>query len=480
MRFSFLTNFSVKSESRFYLHRKTLLSFCFLFIFIVGCQNTNKVKEEGNYPVRLMILDPGHFHAALLQKSMYDEISPVVHVYAPEGDDVKAYLGLVNGYNTRKEDPTKWDEKVYTGPDYLEKMLKDKPGNVVIIAGNNQKKTEYIKKSIDAGLNVLADKPMAIDSTGFKSLKEAFASAEKNKVLLFDIMTGRYEILNILEKELSQRPEVFGTLEKGTVENPAVRKDDVHYFYKTVSGSILIRPQWFYDVKQAGEGLVDITTHMVDMIQWTCFPGVGLDYNKDIQIVSAKRWSTPITPAQFKKSTNKDSFPSYLQKDIQNNVLNVYSNGEMNYTVKGVHAKVSIVWNFEGGEDSQYSIMRGTKANLIINKGKGYIEPVNNTDIKKYEETLKNSIAEINKTYPGVDVKKSEKGWELVIPKSYNIGHEAQFAEVAKKYMEYLKEGKMPDEEVSNMLAKYYTTTKALEKAQSKYIRDLPRRHRVL
>ena len=52
--------------------------------------------------------------------------------------------------------------------------------------------------------------------------------------------------------------------------------------------------------------------------------------------------------------------------------LEVYSNGEMNYTIKGVHAKVSVIWNFqapEGAGDTHYSIMRGTKCNLIIRQG---------------------------------------------------------------------------------------------------------------
>ncbi len=39
-------------------------------------------------PVRLLTLDPGHFHAALVQKYMYEGVDPQVHVYAPKGDDV--------------------------------------------------------------------------------------------------------------------------------------------------------------------------------------------------------------------------------------------------------------------------------------------------------------------------------------------------------------------------------------------------------
>ncbi|MCH5717286.1 hypothetical protein [Niabella hibiscisoli] len=40
------------------------------------------------------------------------------------------------------------------------------------MAGNNQKKTEYIFNTVDAGMNVLADKPMVVNSDGFELLKK--------------------------------------------------------------------------------------------------------------------------------------------------------------------------------------------------------------------------------------------------------------------------------------------------------------------
>src|SRR5690606_23570570 len=130
-----------------------------------------------------------------------------------------------------------------------EKMLSEKPGNVVVISGNNKLKTEYIKQSIDAGLNVFADKPMAINTESFALLKEAFAAAEQKDLLLYDIMTERFEITTMLQREFSQLPEIFGTLEKGTPDNPAVTKESVHHYSKTVSGAPLIRPAWFFDVE---------------------------------------------------------------------------------------------------------------------------------------------------------------------------------------------------------------------------------------
>ena len=122
----------------------------------------------------------------------YPNVSPKVYVYAPEGNDLKMHLERINGFNTRAESPTKWQTDVYTGSDFFEKMLKDKAGNVVVLAGNNARKTEYILKSVEAGFNVLADKPMAITPEGFELLKKAFAVAQKKGVLLYDIMTERY------------------------------------------------------------------------------------------------------------------------------------------------------------------------------------------------------------------------------------------------------------------------------------------------
>jgi predicted dehydrogenase len=433
----------------------------------------NTMNAQTNKKVQLITLNPGHFHAALVQKSMYATIDPEVFVYAPKGKELDAHLALVNGYNTRAENPTVWKEIVYTGDDYLAKMLSEKKGNVVVLAGNNKLKTTYISEAVNAGFNVLADKPMAINKAGFNLLEQTFAAAKKKGVLLYDIMTERSQATNALQRELSMLPAVFGTLKKGTAAEPAVIKESVHHFFKTVSGKPLIRPAWYFDVAQEGEGIVDVTTHLVDLVQWECFPGVTLNYKKDIHVDKAKRWATVITPAQFQQSTQLDQFPDYLQQYVKDGALNVYANGSFDYTIKGVHARVSVTWNFEapvGGGDTHYSVMKGTKASLVIRQGAEqqykpvlYIEPVDNSTA--YEKSLTAAITQLAKKYEGLAVKKVSNGWELVIPAQYELNHEACFAEVTKRYLDYLQKGKMPAWEVPNMLAKYYTTIEALRVA---------------
>jgi predicted dehydrogenase len=456
----------------------------FLTLFIVAACSVPE-KKEMKKPIRLITLDPGHFHAALIQKSMYPMVDSTVYVYAPDSPDVQGHLARIKAYNNRPEIPTRWNEQVYIGPDFIEKMLSDQQQpaggqiGVVVISGNNLKKTEYIKRSIASGFHVLADKPMAINKANFDTLRSAFDEAKKNKVLLYDIMTERYEITNILQRALSMLPELFGTLEKGTPDNPAVTKESVHYFYKYVSGQVLVRPPWFLDVSQQGEGLTDITTHLVDLVQWECFPELALDYTHDIQILSALRWPTEISRSQFNTVTRQNGFPDFLKKDIvRDSILRVFSNGEIHYQIRGVNAKVSVTWAYqapEGTGDTHYSIMSGTQARLIIRQGAEqqfkptlYIESVNPQDASNENKVI-TQFKTIEVNYPGVSLKKIKAGWEVVIPDRYKEGHEAHFAMVTGKFLDFLDKGSLPAWEVPNMIAKYYTTTTALEVAKTTF-----------
>ena len=440
---------------------------------------TNKDTEHMFTPlegkVKLMNLDPGHFHAALVQKTMYESVAPEVYVYAPEGPEVESYLKRIEAYNTREAYPTAWKEQVYTADDFLEKMLGDKPGNVMVVSGNNAKKTEYILKTVRNGIHVLADKPMVISPAKFPMLEEAFATASEKGVLLYDIMTERHEITTMLQKEFSQLPEVFGELQTGSPDLPAITKESVHHFSKFVSGKPLIRPPWFFDAEQHGYGILNATTHLVDLMQWEAFPEVELK-KEDVQILSSKRWATALTTEMFKKVTGLDSYPSYLEKDVGDSILQVYSNGEINYTLKGVHARVSVIWNFqapEGTGDTHYSTMRGSNCELMIRQGKAegykptlYIIPTFIESPDEFRKALEIGTQQLAVKYPGLDIEEiDELMWRVNIPESFKVGHEAHFSQVTEKFLDYLSRGTLPEWEIPNMIVKYYTTTEGMKKA---------------
>jgi hypothetical protein len=53
-------------------------------------------------------------------------------------------------------------------------------------------------------------------------------------------------------------------------------------------------------------------------------------------------------------------------------------------------------------------------------------------------------------------------------PEKYRVSHEEHFGQVTARFLEFLKEGKLPEWEVRGMITKYYTTTSALKLANEK------------
>lgn len=438
--------------------------------------NSQFSGKEGE--VKLIILDPGHFHASLLLKDTIRQINDSIYVYAPLGEELDQFLQTIKTYNSRKNSPTSWIEIVYTGPDYLEKMISEKKGNVVILAGNNRNKTEYLYQSIASGLNVLSDKPMAINHEDFTLLEKTYQKANSNNVYLYDMMTERYDILNIIEKELIQNKELFGELQQGSPDDPAVSMESVHHFYKEVSGIPTIRPAWYYDIEQQGEGIADVTTHLIDLANWKCFPGKTINYKRDIKVLSATHWPTEISLDEFTKSTRLKEFPDYLRKYVKDSHLRVYANGVIHYQAKGINVAVKVQWNFQapdGGGDTFNSSIKGTKAVLKTCQDKQenyikqlYIQKTEEVSKTEFEAKLQKAIEKIQRSYPFVSLSStlSDGSIRIDIPFEKRAGHEEHFKHVAKQFFEYLANRNMPDWEISNTLAKYYVTTKAVEIAK--------------
>jgi predicted dehydrogenase len=434
-----------------------------ILILLGGC-----VKNQKSSKVKLMTLDPGHFHAALIQKISYDDIDGTVDVYAPDGPEVRDFLNKIEGYNSREEKPTNWTVRTHLSEDYLDKMINEKPGNVMVVSGKNSKKIDYIWAAVNAGLNVYADKPLVTNQEDFKKLEKVFALAKEKNLLVYDIMTERFEVTTRIQKALSLKSDLFGTLLDGSPSAPAISKVSVHHLSKIVSGKPLVRPAWFLDTDQQGEGIVDVTTHLVDLVQWEAFPDQIID-SSEVKIVSAKRWTTSLSLQQFKKITGLDEYPEYLQKDVKSDTLSIYCNGEINYTLKGKHAKVSVIWDYEapeGSGDTHHSSMRGSKSDLIIIQGvtENYKPTlyVVAKEMEGFESKLNQAIKSLQEEFPGINTEKvSDNQWKIKIPAALKIGHEAHFGQVTDNFLKYYKEGKLPQWEVPNMITKYHTTTRA-------------------
>ena len=306
---------------------------------------------------------------------------------------------------------------------------------------------------------------MVIVPDDLPKLEAAFADAKRKNVLLYDIMTERFEIATMLQKAFSQQPALFGTLEKGTPEDPAISKISVHNFSKVVAGSQLKRPQWFFDPKQQGAGIVDVMTHLVDLVQWEAFPDVTLSKVRCEGVEGAslddRAHARAVRPSDRCKGVPRVSCAlreGRCPERAGERRDDVHAEGSPRAHVGDVGLRGAA-----GAGDTHYSLMKGTKASLIIKQGKEqsfkptlYVERAD-------QASLRAAVADVAKTYPGIDVKAEGNHFVITVPEKYHNGHEAHFGQVTENFLKYVRDGKLPSWEVPNMIVKYATIMQAYE-----------------
>jgi predicted dehydrogenase len=427
--------------------------------------------------VRLMTFDPGHFHAALIQKEMVPGVAPTVHVYADLGPDLLAHLNRISGFNRRALDPTRWQLEVHAGSDPLSRMLAEKPGNVVVFSGRNRGKIDAILASLEAGLHVLADKPWVIAVEDLPKLQRALELAQKNRLIALDIMTERYEVTNALQRELIHDPAVFGAIEPGSQDRPGVFLESEHFLSKMVAGVALRRPSWWFDIAQTGEGLADVGTHLVDLVAWTLFPeqSVALE---DIRILRGGRSPTNLSKKEFSRVTGEADFPAFLADKVVSSNLLFYCNNSLSYILRGVHVWLNVAWGVDAGPgkgDRHLSRFRGSRSYIEVRQGMAedfrpevYVVPRESPDVPGVESALNRRVGLLQEKFPGLNYVQLGEKFRLEIPEKLRVGHEAHFAEVFRSFLHYLDNAEtLPAWEQPNMLAKYHITTNGVRLAQA-------------
>jgi predicted dehydrogenase len=448
-----------------------------------------RAEAQGSPPmgdIRFITLDPGHFHAALVQKEMYPNVASKVHVYAPLGSDLVDHLARVAGFNRRKESPTAWELEVHTGPDFLERMLAEHAGNAVVISGRNRGKIDRVQSSLDAGLHALVDKPWILEEPDLPKLERALDTAEEGGLVALDIMTERCEVTTQLQRELVNDPASFGSLLPGSEAQPAVYMESVHYLKKIVAGAPNPRPVWFFDTEQQGEGLNDVGTHLVDLVQWTLFPEQPIDYRRDIRVLRAQRWPTLIPRAEFRQVTRED-FPPYLLGHVKDDSLEYFCNTLVSYTLRGAHIVLDAVWDWEpppGSGDTHFAYYRGSRARVEIRQGAAeqhrpelFVVPNAAADKGSVLAAVQKKVASLQAQYPDIAVADQGAEIRVTIPERLRVGHEEHFAQVTQRFLRYVRDRRtLPAWERPNMLAKYYVTTEGTRLARESPPRPAERR----
>jgi predicted dehydrogenase len=411
----------------------------------------------------LAFLEPGHFHAALTLRERQSLVADDVFVYG-DGPQVTEFLGLLEAFNRRPQNPTRWRAVVREGPEPLARLLRDHPGDVVILAGKNDRKMSLVRGLHDGGLHVLADKPWMTSAEALPDVRHVLGGGAR----VMEMMTGRYAPTSRIAERLVGEPEIFGAFDTGGEEFP-IRLTSVHHLAKSVNGAPLTRPPWFFDVRVQGNGLADIPTHLVDQAQRLLrrHPSIG----RAADLLTVRCWSTPVPRALFARVTGLSDFPPDLRHVVEEDVLAYEGNAEMAFRLRGVGVHLTTRWDLTeapGGGDAHEATVTGTGARLRIEQGPDtgfrrrlFLEPRG----RPLDTALQKAMQAWQAEYPGLAAVAAPDGFEIEIPAGPGTGHESQFPLVLDEFLRTLDGGRWPDEQAADTLAKYELLARALASA---------------
>ena len=396
---------------------------------------------------RLLFLEPGHFHATLTLREPHPRVADEIVVYAPDGPERRDFLTLVERFNQRAANPTRWRVDVVTAADACARLIEERRGDVVVLAGKNGGKAQTMRRLHDAGFHVLADKPWLVRADDLDDVRASLASLP----LAMEIMTGRYDLAARLLKQVVDAPRVFGEFR---TDGPAIEAAGVHHLEKLVDGAPLRRPWWYFDVRVQGSGVVDIPTHLVDQSQWLAeraAPG------GPAVLIHARAWSTHVPLGSFRRMTGEARVPAVLQPIVYGDMLDYRCNAQLEYRIGNVTTRASARWELSGADTSRL-IAHGTRADVwreqsadTDHRRRLFVAP-HDADPRALVDLVDSWRAE----FPGVALRAASAGrWEIAIPAELDAGHEAHFALVLDTFLRAIDETRWPADVAERTLAKY-------------------------
>jgi predicted dehydrogenase len=419
----------------------------------------------------LAFLEPGHVHAALTQGTPHPNVREEIFVYAPPGAELDDFLALIDAFNRRPERPTAWKPVVRAGDGALERLVGDRPGDVVILAGKNDRKMAMMRRLHDAGFHVLADKPWLAGPDGLEDLRHTLSGGP----LAVEIMTGRHEITSKLTRKLVGEAEVFGGFDGEGMGKPAIEISSVHHLEKMVNGAPLRRPVWYFDVRVQGDGIADIPTHMVDQVQrLVAAASDDAAAPPALDLIAARRWATQVPRSLFARVTGRPDFPAELDEVVAGSELSYRGNAELSFRLGAVTAALDTRWDLSeppGGGDTHRSVIRGTRVEIRVDQSaatgfRRRLSVVPRREASRTKAALERAITKWQGECPGLALSEAGSGWEISVPRALASGHESHFPLVLADFLALVERGSWPPALATDTLAKYTLLTRAAVEAR--------------
>jgi len=153
----------------------------------------------------------------------------------------------------------------FAGFDAYEKVL-DSGVDLVILASPPHFRPIHLRAAIEAGVHVFAEKPMAVDAPGYRSLLETSALANKKGLCVASGFELRYSppvrqaMEMIHDGAIGDVRAVFATYNIGYLWHRGRRPEWTEMEYQVRN--------WYYFTWLSGDHIVEQCVHLIDLMTW--------------------------------------------------------------------------------------------------------------------------------------------------------------------------------------------------------------------
>ena len=373
-------------------------------------------------PLRLLTLAPAHPDAARLHARPVDGVHPRCHVYAPLGADLLAHLQQLAGYDAG------WAADVRAGDDWLERGLREQPGNAAVVTGPADQKLGRLLACVRAGLHVLADGPWATTAADLPRLADLYREADLRELVVWPLAAGRHDPAVQLLLATAADPDVTGDLLPGSADDPAVLVD-------------LTRPApraaWAFHPAAGGDALL-AAGPLADLALRLVLPHRPPDAARDVTGVDGTGWPGLLDRHQFAAVTGSADFPPELLPQVSRGTLAYPANGTATAVLAGVAVRLSVLTDTDPSAADQLLevVVRGQRARLTARGGAGpgelVVEPT--TAAGPVYAALGRRCQVLQDRFPGLSVLDQGGRFRLAVPAAGDGGFAALLGEFVRHF----------------------------------------------
>jgi hypothetical protein len=207
------------------------------------------------------------------------------------------------------------------------------------------------------------------------------------------------------------------------------------------------------------------------LTQWLIGDSRLSEYDRDVELVSACQWPTTVPRDVFALVTGLQDYPEPLRGNVVDGALRYLCNAQLSYRLRGVPVQLESLWHLaipEGGGDTHCAIVRGTRADLIVDQGPHTafrteltIRPVSAD--ADYARVLQKTVAALRDGFPGLGVEPAGSAFRIAIPETLRTTHEEHFAAVLDQFLTYADSRQWPDQLGPDLVTKYTLLARAAE-----------------